>query len=417
MLISASHPAYVSFRAPLFTTSGTWWEVAIVPTAQPTGGEYTIVPGRSNQGGRPAIEVAPGPDKQADGDNGPGHPDDYSDSINLISFGWPDIPTADRGDGKPWGWHTRFVLSKYVNPDPSTLSHRLIQHVFNPMDGEQTPQSKPADASKLYWWKIVYTPTRIRLYADLNEDGKLEPHGSFAMKVPWKEVYVELLAVAYQADHHPQWCCGYNPKIGVTHSREIPWKFVVVDPVKYSRTYVLPGSDVSTLRSTGWLGYDLRDIQRFGPAGVNPKPYDYYSSELYCSQLNAGGVVCPSARNCSASTCGPVTLSFTVTAAQRAKVARIQLLSDIKYPGSVTVFLNGHQEGRFPLVTQRPIPSYCGTNHHTKCDSQWEPDAWVRRGIDLKPADLVDGQNTLRLVLESSKQVALDRLQVEVDER
>ena len=77
--------------------------------------------------------------------------------------------------------------------------------------------------------------------------------------------------------------------------------------------------------------------------------------------------------------------------------------------------VNGHLEGDLPRVLEPPVPSYCGDNHHIKCDSEAESHAWVRRG--LSPADLVDGANTIKLQLDASKQVALDRLSVEVDER
>ena len=48
MLISPHRTGTVSFRAPLFSTTGHWWEIAITPTHQPTAGEYTAVPARQD---------------------------------------------------------------------------------------------------------------------------------------------------------------------------------------------------------------------------------------------------------------------------------------------------------------------------------------------------------------------------------
>ena len=70
-----------------------------------------------------------------------------------------------------------------------------------------------------------------------------------------------LLGIAYQADHHPQ-NCYQGP------TRELVWRHVSVAPVKYASTSSAPRNGVTSnvQRQLGWLGYDLRDIQRFGPA-------------------------------------------------------------------------------------------------------------------------------------------------------
>src|SRR5581483_7503017 len=150
----------------------------------------------------------------------------------------------------------------------------------------------PGELEELYLWRIEFRPDRVDLYADLDRDGTPELLESFAVSIPWSEVYVHFLSVTYQADHHPQKPCFLG------QIREFVWRNLGVSPVKYSRTLVFPKeSGTSNVpRDTGWRSYDLRDIQRFGPAvnGVaqpNPVAFDQFDSLLACSQLAS---FCPS---------------------------------------------------------------------------------------------------------------------------
>ncbi len=103
--------------------------------------------------------------------------------------------------------------------------------------------------------------------------------------MPWPEVHVALLGVAYQADHHPQ-----DPACYQGWSRELVWRDVRVSPVKYASTSIAPRNTLTTnvRRELGWMAYDLRDIQRFGAAvegapQENPDDYSPWGHAAFSS--------------------------------------------------------------------------------------------------------------------------------------
>ena len=103
----------------------------------------------------------------------------------------------------------------------------------------------------------------VALSFDPEGDGSMTLLESWPVQIPWPEVHLHLIAVAYQATHHPpQGPCHLG------HIRELAWRNVTAFPVKYARTDVFPRNvGVQQVpKELGFMAYDLRDIQRFGAA-------------------------------------------------------------------------------------------------------------------------------------------------------
>jgi len=264
--------------------------------------------------------------------------------------------------------------------------------VFNPItDFSQLIQTDPSELEELYLWRIEFRPNRIDLLVDLDHDGTPEPRESFAVTIPWSEVYVHFMSVTYQADHHPQEPCF----LGTV--REFVWRNLSVSPVKYSRTLVFPKESGTTNvpRNTGWMSYDLRDIQRFGPAmnGIaqpNPEAFDQWESLLACSQA---AFYCPHPSSA---------LHLQVELpADALPAARAQLVYDIRSPlaaGTATLTVNGTALGTMP--GHDTVPGAAGSE-------------WAHRSLDVPPGLLHAGDNTVDVAMTGD--VELDRLQLELD--
>ena len=368
MLISAGQPGVVRFHTSAFTTSGHWWEVAITPTATVAGGEATAVPGQGEAG----FPFAPGGDRQP----GPGH-SAAVDSINLVSFGANDVPCLT-------GWFTRFgvtrslggIRSEYVNPVGS-LSDYL--------------PTSPAHSDTLVHWQLEFRPDRIDLLADLDAKGTMEPLEHWNLSVPWNEVHVQLLGVAYQADHHPQAPCFLG------HIRELKWRDVEVYPVKFAATEVWPKNDGATPigRERGWMSHDLRDIQRFGPSmngAPQPNGAEY--------EVHQRGVACNDAGFPCFRQQPTLALQAAVPASAALQLASAKFVYDTKSyrDGEVggTLALNGQALGRLPGHASVP-----GT----------EAQAWARRSLDLPVTALAGGSASLAIGLDPG--LHLDRMEIE----
>jgi hypothetical protein len=314
MLVSAQRPGVVEFYAPKFVTTAHWWEIALTPaTGSVTSGQNTSVP---------ALVARP----------------PFEDSLNFVAIGYDDIPCFS-------GWHARFDV------------HRTVEGVLEefPMDlpggASAYPAIDPDEKMVLTHWRLEFYPDRVELYADLDEDGNSEHVYQYPVGVPWPEVHVALLGVAYQADHHPQ-----DPACYQGMSRELVWRDVLVSPIKYAATSIAPRNQgiTNVRRELGWMAYDLRDIQRFGPAvdgapQANTGDYSPWSHAAFTSiDLTAWTEAPP-----------PVserTLAVDLSAAQ-AGATLSRLVYDIKGEGSASLYVNGTLVGALPAVASRDIPS------------------------------------------------------------
>ena len=351
LLLSASQPGVVEFSTSNFVTTGHWWEIALSPTDQVLGGEFTAVPS---------------PDSSFDDLQGSGH-SPAEDSINFLAIGRTDVPATS-------GWDFKIGVRRSLN---GTITQAV---------GPSFPTS-PSEKDKLYRWRLEFYPDRVEAYADLNEDGVLERLRVLNIAIPWSEVHVHLLGVGYQADHHPQ-DAGFQGQV-----RDLPWKDVTIGPVKYARTAAYPKSagNSRTLQQSGWLGYDLRDHLRTGSVGgvqqPNDGPYNRHESMAFCSD---GGVY-----GCEVGL-DSKTLSFTLPGQDAADMVNALFLYDIRGPGSAQLTVNGTLVGDLP----RPSTVEARASEH-----------WIHRSIAVNPVLLHAGNNTVTIAMTGN--VQMDRLQFE----
>jgi hypothetical protein len=367
MIVSAERPAVVTFWAPRFLTSAHWWEIAITPAAgSVVGAEYTAVPSVLD----PLADPLPG---SSAGTPGPGHRP-AEDSINFIATGFPDVP-CDPGIG----WRIRFGVKTALGG-----VERDFVKQYSSID--QIMSTDPQEIDRLFRWRLVYRPDRIDLYAALGDDPEqMSLLDSYAVAIPWREVYVHFMGIAYEADHHPQGACY----LGMV--RELVWRNISVEPVKYAVTIATPKEQEA--RRNGWMSFDLRDTQRFG-ADVegapqpNPSGYDLYSSLAWCSTAQ---FFCPKpSKN--------VALQFDRPSGA---AGRVQFVYDIRSlggtgKGTARLFVNGFPAGE--LAAASTVPAAVGSE-------------WVHRSIAIDPSLVRSGKNDVRLDLEGD--VQLDRMHVE----
>ena len=353
MRISAERPGVVEFWAPKFVTTGHWWEVAIAPANQVTAGEFTAVPS---------------PEQALDGNQGSGH-SPPEDSINTVVIGRNDVPNIS-------GWQGRVSVTRAVG----TTRRDSLGPTF-PMN--------PQQPERLFHWRFSYYPDTIEVAVSSDENDEPQPFYTFPVSVPWPEVYVYLLGVAYQADKHPQ------DQSNQGKVREFPWKDVKVSPVVYQRTLTYPKNVgiVRTPQVTGWVGLDMRDTQRFetarGLLAPNLGPYDKHFSMAFCGDASVYGC---------ANESSPKGLQFDLPPSDATGIARAQLVYDTRGNGKATLALNGTSVGSLPgAATVRAAP----------------PDQWVQRSIELDPRAIKAGANSITVTMAGD--VQFDRLQIELD--
>lgn len=384
MLISANNPGVVEFRTSNFVTTGHWWEIAIAPTNIVTGAEFTVIPstgdkfiGNPGSGHRPA-----------------------EDSINFIIIGENDVPCIT-------GWSQTVGITKSMGGDTTDMTAPGNINVL------------PEEKDELYAWRLEYYPDKINVLVDLDQDGAKEDFHSFPVNVPWDEVYVYLISIAYQADHHPQDgdCGAFQGQV-----REFPWKDVKIGPLKYEKTRAYPKENgIHHIPiETGWVGYDTRDTQRFGsPISIsnlvgnlpfvggiisslpidittnlipqpNLKAYNKHSSMAFCSGDFFG--------------CDPPvsskTLTFDLPSEDASGISHAQLIYDIKKKGSASLTVNGGNVGDMQKWTTVGYPQ-------SKDVTQW-----VQRSVEINTSLLKSGTNVITISMSGN--VAFDRLQFEL---
>lgn len=362
MLVSEQRAGIVEFYAPKFVTTGHWWEIALTPATAVTGGENTSVPS----------QVAKAP---------------FEDSLNFVAIGHDDIPCDS-------GWHATFEVHRSIGGGAEIA----------PMDYPSVAQYPSIDPTVLFdlvHWRLEFRPSGVDLYADLDGNGDSEHVYHYNLGVPWPEVYVHLLGVAYQADHHPQGGACYQ---GLT--RELVWRHVTVRPVKYATTSTAPHNSVmqNEQRALGWLGYDIRDTQRFGApinavAQANPVRYEPYGAMAFASiDLGVFGGVPPTPAK---------TLVVTLTPAQAAADSA-RLVYDIKGRGNATLSVNSQLVGAMPNTTTVRYLAAMPASDNLLFE-------WAERSITIPPGRLVSGSNTIRI--EMSGEVVMDRVHLEFTHR
>jgi hypothetical protein len=381
LLISPGQPGVVDFRAPKFNTTGHWWEVALSPASQVLGAEFTAIPDADKE-------------ESFAGNQGPGH-SPPEDSLNFIIIGRNDVPCKT-------GWEVRVGFAMALGGKRQEFLGPVLP-------------THPDEKDKLYRWRLEYYPDKVALLADLNEDGALEHLHTFSLQIPWQEVYVHFLGIAYQADHHPQngSCNAWQGQV-----REFPWKEIQVEPVKFARTAVLPREEglTRTPQAAGWTAYDLRDTQRHGifevPGSLlevvggllsaleqiidikhgllqpNLAPYDRYFSLAVCGDGSVYGCTGPTLS---------WTLGFELDAETYAGISRARLVYDIRGDGTATLKVNSTTVGEMPGAKTVPAAS--------------EEQQWVRRSLDVHPLLLRPGKNTITVSMAGH--VQMDRLEWE----
>lgn len=387
MLISEANPGVVTFYAPRFVSAGHWWEVGILPvSAGVHGAEYSPVP-------TPLLDPTAGP-RNGDEMPGPGHRP-AADGLNFVTGGFDDCPSQ----GEWYFFHSNKksvggVSSDAYNPAPSL---------------NDVGFSSPDEEHDLFQWRLVFKPSGVDLLADFEKDGVLDFKQHFTVAIPWSEVHVHLMGIAYQANHHPaSFGCGLEA-FGTTEEeakiREIHWRNVSVSPVKYARTSVAPRDVVvgNAYQQGGWQLHDLRDTQRFGPPvnGV-PKPnlrgYDdpyagltYLFTSFDSGFGFAGGL--PQL---------PEFVVETSLTAEQAGAAAAQLVYDVRTPpgstGTAGLFVNGQLVGALRSDEPGAAEGSIGPS-------------WKHRSTPIPAGMLHPGVNTVRIVPRG--RVQMDRLQLE----
>jgi hypothetical protein len=367
--ISAAQPGVWTFFANNALTTAHWWEIAITPF-QPgrsiIGGENTAVP-----------HPNPGPGESPFGSGGPGHTPP-EDSINFVTMGLSDF--LDVNIEGPGGWGIGTACTRAIN---GVVTQHRGPDIFVGVDPR-------IDDHENYLWRLELWPDRVELFVDLDEDGTPEHLGTMTVNIPWPEVYVALLGVAYQADHHPQGAAFMG------QLRELHFRDMIIGPVKYVRTAAYPkevGTDRLPLR-TGWTGFDSRDNQRFGVVnGIpqpNPGPMQKDGSVAWASVPRFG---------VSSSQVFPVrTLTFDLPPADAVNIVHARMIYDIRYNGAATLSVNGTTVPG-ALLTQSSVP---GHN---------EPTHWVQRSKDVDPSLFRPGLNTI--VVSTTGECQFARVQFE----
>lgn len=343
-VITSGTPCTVDFYANEFVTTGHWWEVAISP--DPVGADVTTVPS---------------PGQPFDGNPGPGNAP-AADSLNVIFMGDSDIPLT-------YGWQGEFGVAKTISGTRSELTSSV------------RIDTDPADIDLLMHVQLLFYPDRVEVYADPGETETLSLQDTFTTTIPWGEVYVQLLGVAYQADHHPQGSHG----LGTV--RELGWKQVDIYPLANDNTRVTPNQDEI---ESGLWGFDLRDTQRFGTGQPNAAAYSKYTSNHPDFQ-NCNSYGCSGGYNASA----PIFETGTFNIPTLAGLDTARMYADVRGSGWTEIHVNGYY-----IANLYP---------DSVLDESQE---WHHSSLNIPTSILLEGDNEIEFGL--FYQVQVDRPQLEL---
>ncbi len=308
--ITEDKPGIVRLRAPRFVTMGHWWEIGLTPADRVIGSENTVVESQGQGDGLAGVGDPPNePGKGA----GPGH-DPQEESFNVVVTGSMDHACETEGslegsltrlavkslvkNGKAAGgfkaetgirYNTWTPKSIFDDAFHGTYAKDLIRPGLDGrtklpasfLKGDKTEDpikvaaANVADQYNLYLWQFEFRPSGVDVKADLNDGAGLVLLEHFNLGVPWNSVYVHLMTVAYQNDHHPQVekGCPYLP-VPFTQ-REMRFRTITIGPVQYTKTAIFPPDGAPTDASGNvmlcdgkscgrWMRYDMRDTHNFG---------------------------------------------------------------------------------------------------------------------------------------------------------
>lgn len=234
--------AHIEFYAPRVVTTGHWWEVAF--TRDIVGAEHTAIPSVRNN--------LPAASRDVGGITaGPGI-DMPVNSYNIIYAGASDLMCTYP--------YARFAVS---TPTQKISAPARTRNDLIPFSGLHTTTTY-SDA--LMHVVITVTHDSVAITLDYDDDGLVDYNTTFAV-TPQQQlggvVYVHLVGVAYQADHHPQ-----LNQCNLGTERQLRWRNFAAWPVKYART---TSTDAHLINQdgTGWRSYDMRDTMRQGGNNAN----------------------------------------------------------------------------------------------------------------------------------------------------
>lgn len=385
LLISQSEPATVEFYASRFVTGGHWWEIAITPAGITTGGENTAVPSMDV----PMLTQIPGrPLVAASGRTNPA-----ADSINIIPRGVTDDCFAD-------GFRVGFTARQSIGGQTRDFANMLPSLQSALLVGDAN-LNKEAAIEDLYQWRARFWPDRAELSADFDRNGTFEFVNTWnGMTIPWNEVHLSLLSVAYNAAGHP-----FPGQCNPGTAREMIWRNVRAYPVKFATTAIYPRESGTTKvpRNSDFTAFDLRDNQRLNPpprGDAPPQPNDIRNMGegplLFCSGY------CYNAKYSNVKT---KTLSFDLPSLNGVREVRMNYdVWRLWSEGTISASVNGQPLGALPRAATIP-----GAHSGSAADPRGGTP--VERSIDVPVGFLRAGKNTL--TLQFSGTTKMDRIHFE----
>jgi hypothetical protein len=336
-LVGTQEPLVVDLFAELALGVGHAWELVLTPTATVRAAEYGVVAHGRVSDPVPSLALA----------------------IKTSAY----YPCE-------YGWDQDLTLDTTLDAAGERFAEQSIKRSYSD------------DFDHLTHWRFEFTAAGVEVY--LGDSGTPSHFASFAVSIPWSEVYVNLVASSTDWEHSDDACGDYFQS-----KRLVRFKNVMVTPVRYQETAVVPhqeGEERVPI-DTGWVGQDVRDLDHSGNAEghnqPNQRPYDQETSHAFCN-------------GCSNSVAKK---SLHATIDDVSGLARAQLLYDLHGAGSPTLTVN---EDHVVTISGRSAPE----------GEAYEPQEWVRFSADINIEWLQKGDNHLVVALPEG--VYANTLQIEL---